>query len=178
MLAYGPSEAPLTPPHSKPGAFKKFIPQKAGPAYILRSTAFVISRNGQSSPRTPAHVCQAEGTEVVSQCHVSRGAHPVDCHHLARRLDDDQVLELEDMFDQDTCRLSWGARDRRSVHKWADRASPRLIGTFVYTVGLWEILRATIVYTDGGIGPLRAGLGRLCTLLGCGLGLWVALESQ
>ena len=81
-------------------------------------------------------VAKRKDTEVVSQCHVGRGAYPVDCHHLARRLDDDQVLELEDMFDQDTCRLSWGARDRRSVHRWEDQASPRRIGAFVYTVGL------------------------------------------
>ncbi len=34
------------------------------------------------------------------------------------------------------------------------------------------------VYTDGWQGSLRVGLGRLCTLLNCGLGLWVALGSQ
>ena len=48
-----------------------------------------------------------EGTEVVSQCHVGRGAHPVDCHHLARRLDDNQVLGLEDMFDLQVLYVVW-----------------------------------------------------------------------
>ena len=79
-------------------------------------------------------VAKRKDTEAVSQCHVGRGAHPVDYHHLARRLDDDQVLELEDMFDQDICRLSWGARDRNSVHKWAVRASGHRFGAFMYTV--------------------------------------------
>ena len=98
------------------------------------------------------------------------------------------------------CGWPW---DRNSVHKWEDRASPRRIGTFVYTVGLlrccgqargrrsvhrsaemtprsrfgafvytvglwaWVVsgLGIAIVYTNGRIGPLRTGLGRLCTLL-------------
>ena len=42
-------------------------------------------------------------------------------------------------------------------------------GAFVYTVGPWAWvvggLGIAIVYTNGRIGPLRAGLGRLCTLL-------------
>ena len=62
--------------------------------------------------------------------------------------------------------------DRNSVHKWEDRAFPRRIGAFVYTVGPWAwvvgSLRIAIVYTNGRIGPLRAVSGRLCTLLGCG----------
>ena len=69
------------------------------------------------------------------------------------RLDDDQVLELEDMFDRDTCRLFWGPRDRRSVHRWVARASPRRIGAFVYTIELWAWavggLGIATVYTDG-----------------------------
>ena len=44
-------------------------------------------------------------------------------------------------------------------------------GAFVYTVAPWAWvvggLGITIVYTNGRIGPLRTGLGRLCTLLGC-----------
>ena len=44
-------------------------------------------------------------------------------------------------------------------------------GAFVYTVAPWAWvvggLGIAIVYTNGRIGPLRAGLGRLCTLLGC-----------
>ena len=93
------------------------------------------SRGTDRAVRKHRHMfAKREGTEVVSQCHVGRSAHPVDCHHLARRLDDDQVLELEDMFDQATCRLSWGPRDCRSVHRWVARASPRRIGAFVYTV--------------------------------------------
>ena len=60
------------------------------------------------------------------------------------------------------CGWPW---DRNSVHKWEERASGRQFGAFVYTVGLWEILRATIVYTNGLRGPLNAGLEHLCTLL-------------
>ena len=33
------------------------------------------------------------------------------------------------------CGWPW---DRNSVHKWEDRASPRRIGAFVYTVALWR----------------------------------------
>ena len=33
------------------------------------------------------------------------------------------------------CEWPW---DRNSVHKWEDRASPRRIGAFVYTVALWR----------------------------------------
>ena len=33
------------------------------------------------------------------------------------------------------CGWPW---DHNSVHKWEDRASPRRIGAFVYTVGLWR----------------------------------------
>mgnify|MGYP001671977970 CR=1 FL=1 len=64
------------------------------------------------------------------------------------------------------CGWPW---DRNSVHKWEDRASPRRFGAFVYTVGPWAwvvgSLGIAIVYTNGRIGPLRAVLGRLCTLL-------------
>ena len=42
---------------------------------------------------------------------------------------------------------------------------------FVYTVAPWAWvvggLGIAIVYTNGRIGPLRTGLGHLCTLLGC-----------
>ena len=60
---------------------------------------------------------------------------------------------------------------RRSVHRLAKTASRRRFGAFVYTVAPWAWvvsgLGITIVYTNGRIGPLRAGLGHLCTLLGC-----------
>ena len=60
--------------------------------------------------------------------------------------------------------------ERRSVHRSAEMASPRRFGAFVYTVELWAWvvggLGIAIVYTNGRIGPLRAVLGRLCTLLG------------
>ena len=60
-------------------------------------------------------------------------------------------------------------RRRRSVHRLAKMASPRRFGAFVYTVGPWAWvvggLGIAIVYTNGRVGPLRAGLGRLCTLL-------------
>ena len=130
------------------------------------------SRGTDRAVRKHRHMfAKREGTEVVSQCHVGRSAHPVDCHHLARRLDDDQVLELEDMFDQATCRLSWGPRDCRSVHRSVEMASRGHFGAFVYTVGPWAWvvggLGIAIVYTNGRIGPLRTGLGRLCTLLDC-----------
>ena len=63
----------------------------------------------------------------------------------------------------------WG---RRSVHRLAKTAPRRRFGAFVYTVGLWAWVMSglgiAIVYTNGRIGPLRAVLGRLCTLLGCG----------
>ena len=59
---------------------------------------------------------------------------------------------------------------RRSVHRLAKMASRRRFGAFVYTVAPWAWvvsgLGITIVYTNGRIGPLRAGLGHLCTLLG------------
>ena len=182
MLAYGPSEAPLTPPIQSRERSRSLYHRRR----VLHTSSgppLLSSRGTDRAVRKHRHmVAKREDTEVVSQCHVGRGAYPVDCHHLARRLDDDQVLELEDMFDQDTCRLSWGARDRRSVHRWVIRASKRRIGAFVYTVGLraWVVgdLGIAIVYTDGKIRPLRVGLGRLCTLLGCGLGLWVALGSR
>ena len=61
-------------------------------------------------------------------------------------------------------------RRRRSVHRLAKMASPRCFGVFVYTVGPWAWvvggLGIAIVYTNGRIGPLRAVLRRLCTLLG------------
>ena len=64
------------------------------------------------------------------------------------------------------CGWPW---DRNSVHKWEDRASPRRFGAFVYTVAPRED-RANDrgdagVYTDWLKWPLRAVLGRLCTLL-------------
>ena len=60
---------------------------------------------------------------------------------------------------------------RRSVHRSAKMVSRCRFGAFVYTVAPWAWvvggLGITIVYTNGRIGPLRTGLGRLCTLLGC-----------
>ncbi len=56
-------------------------------------------------------------------------------------------------------------RRRRSVHRLAKMASPRRFGAFVYTVGPWAWVGIATVYTNGRIGPLRAVLGRLCTLL-------------
>ena len=60
---------------------------------------------------------------------------------------------------------------RRSVHKSAEMASRCRFGAFVYTVAPWAWvvggLGIAIVYTNGRIGSLRTGLGRLCTLLGC-----------
>ena len=62
-------------------------------------------------------------------------------------------------------------RRRRSVHKSVEMAPRGRFGSFVYTVGpcAWVVggLGIAIVYTNGRIGPLRAGLGRLCTLLRC-----------
>ena len=59
--------------------------------------------------------------------------------------------------------------DRNSVHRLAKMASPRRFGAFVYTIGPWAWvmggLGIAIVYTNGRIGPLRAVLERLCTLL-------------
>ena len=66
------------------------------------------------------------------------------------------------------CERRWG---RRSVHRSVKMASRCRFGAFVYTVAPWAWvvsgLGITIVYTNGRIGPLRAGLGHLCTLLGC-----------
>ena len=77
------------------------------------------------------------------------------------------------------CGWPW---DRNSVHKWEDRASPRRFEAFVYTVAPCEDRASdrgdAVVYTDRRKWPLGAVLGHLCTLLGCGLGLWVALGSQ
>ena len=60
----------------------------------------------------------------------------------------------------------WG---RRSVHRSAKMGSRRRFGAFVYTVAPWAWvvggLGIAIVYTNGRIGPLRAVLGHLCTLL-------------
>ncbi len=62
-------------------------------------------------------------------------------------------------------------RRRRSVHKWEEMAPRSRFGAFVYTVAPWAwvvgSLGIAMVYTNGRIGPLRAGLGRLCTLLRC-----------
>ena len=67
-----------------------------------------------------------------------------------------------------SCERPWG---RRSVHRLAKIAPRGRFGALVYTVGPWAWvvggLGIAIVYTNGRIGPLRAGLGRLCTLLGC-----------
>ena len=66
-----------------------------------------------------------------------------------------------------SCERRWG---RRSVHRLAKMASRRRFGAFVYTVATWAWvvggLGIAIVYTNGRIGPLRAVLGHLCTLLG------------
>ncbi len=169
MLAYGPSEAPLTPPIQSRERLRSLYHRRR----VLHTSSgppLLSSCGTDRAVRKHRHmVAKREDTEVVSQCHVGRGAYPVDCHHLARRLDDDQVLELEDMFDQDTCRLSWGARDCRSVHRWVIRASKRRIGAFVYTVGLraWVVggLGIAIVYTNGRKEPPGVNLGHLCTLL-------------
>ncbi len=60
---------------------------------------------------------------------------------------------------------------RRSVHKSVKMASRGRFRAFVYTVAPWAWvvggLGIAIVYTNGRIGPLRTGLGRLCTLLRC-----------
>ena len=60
-------------------------------------------------------------------------------------------------------------RRRRSVHRSVEMASRGRFGAFVYTVAPWAWavggLGIAIVYTNGRIGPLRAGLGHLCTLL-------------
>ena len=62
-------------------------------------------------------------------------------------------------------------RRRRSVHRSVEMAPRGRFGAFVYTVGPWAWvvggLGIATVYTNGRIGPLRAVLGRLCTLLGC-----------
>ena len=62
-------------------------------------------------------------------------------------------------------------RRPRSVHRLAKMASPRRFGAFVYTIGPWAWVVGSLgiatVYTNGRIGPLRAVLERLCTLLGC-----------
>ena len=64
------------------------------------------------------------------------------------------------------CGWPW---DRNSVHKWEDRASPRRIGAFVYTIGPREDRSSDRgdagVYTDRSKWPLGAVLGHLCTLL-------------
>ena len=60
-------------------------------------------------------------------------------------------------------------RRRRSVHRLAKTTPRRRFGALVYTVGPWAWvvggLGIATVYTNGRIGPLRAVLGRLCTLL-------------
>ena len=66
------------------------------------------------------------------------------------------------------CGWPW---DRNSVHRSTKMAPRCRFGAFVYTVGPWAWvvggLGIAIVYTNGRIGPLRTGLGRLCTLLRC-----------
>ena len=71
-----------------------------------------------------------------------------------------------------TALATWASppgRRRRSVHRSVEMASRCRFGAFVYTVGPWPWvvggLGIAIVYTNGRIGPLRAGLGHLCTLL-------------
>ena len=58
---------------------------------------------------------------------------------------------------------------RRGVHKSVKMASRGRFRAFVYTVAPWAWvvggLGIAIVYTNGRIGPLRTGLGCLCTLL-------------
>ena len=73
-----------------------------------------------------------------------------------------------------TALATWASppgRRRRSVHKSVEMASRGRFGAFVYTIGPWAwvvgSLGIAMVYTNGRIGPFRAGLGRLCTLLGC-----------
>ncbi len=73
-----------------------------------------------------------------------------------------------------TALATWASspgRRRRSVHKSVEMAPRGRFGAFVYTVGPWAWvvggLGIAIVYTNGRIGPLRAVLRRLCTLLGC-----------
>ncbi len=72
-----------------------------------------------------------------------------------------------------TALATWASppvRRRRSVHRSVEMAPRCRFGAFVYTVGPWPWvvggLGITIVYTNGRIVPLRAGLGHLCTLLG------------
>ena len=71
-----------------------------------------------------------------------------------------------------TALATWASppgRRRRSVHKSVEMASRGRFGAFVYTIGPWAwvvgSLGIAIVYTNGRIGPLRAVLGHLCTLL-------------
>ena len=73
-----------------------------------------------------------------------------------------------------TARATWASppgRRRRSVHKSVEMAPRGRFGSFVYTIGPWAWVVGSLgiatVYTNGRTGPLRAGLGRLCTLLGC-----------
>ena len=73
-----------------------------------------------------------------------------------------------------TALAAWASppgRRHRSVHRLAKMASWCRFGAFVYTVVPWAWvvggLGIAIVYTNGRIGPLRAVLERLCTLLGC-----------
>ena len=73
-----------------------------------------------------------------------------------------------------TALATWASppgRRRRSVHRSVEMAPRGHFGAFVYPVGPWAWvvgdLGIATVYTNGRIGPLRAGLGRLCTLLGC-----------
>ena len=73
-----------------------------------------------------------------------------------------------------TAPTTWASppgRRRRSVHRSVEMAPRCRFGAFVYTVAPWAWvvggLGIAIVYTNGRIGSLRTGLGRLCTLLGC-----------
>ena len=72
-----------------------------------------------------------------------------------------------------TAPATWASppgRRRRSVHRSVEMAPRCRFGAFVYTVAPWAWvvggLGIAIVYTNGRIGPLLAGLGHLCTLLG------------
>ena len=73
-----------------------------------------------------------------------------------------------------TALATWASppgRRHGSVHRSAKMASRCRFRAFVYTVAPWAWivggLGIAIVYTNGRIGPLLTGLGRLCTLLRC-----------
>ena len=61
------------------------------------------------------------------------------------------------------CGWPW---DRNSVHKWEDRASPRRIGAFVYTVATRVAIRIATRAASGGASASTAMACRLCPLAG------------